>query len=258
MQIIGCQMNIDWEAPGLNLRRADQLFSNTTVPSNSLLVLPEMFATGFSMNVGRIANAPQVPPFLSTLSSRYHSTLIAGYVGQAADGRGCNQALIYSPQGVRLGAYQKIHPFSFAGEDKVYEPGRSVQIFELGEFRICPFICYDLRFPEIFRTATLRGANTFVVIANWPAPRTEHWTALLRARAIENQAFVIGLNRTGSDPKLEYSGRSVVFGPQGEVLCELDNKEGILQADLDIESVTRWRARFPALADIHHAFTPES
>ena len=257
MQIIGCQMNIEWEAPEQNLRRVDEILGTAEIPSNSLLILPEMFATGFSMNIEAIANLPLVEDYLARTSATSRSAIIAGYVGRAKDERGTNQALVYSSEGAKIGTYQKIHPFSFAGEDKVFAPGTAVQVFELGKFRVCPFVCYDLRFPEIFRTATLMGANTFVVIANWPAPRTGHWTALLRARAIENQAFVIGINRTGSDPKLQYSGKSVVFDPKGEVLSELDSEEGILTAALDIETLNAWRQRFPALNDIHHRFEPK-
>ncbi|MBT5704876.1 MAG: carbon-nitrogen family hydrolase, partial [Verrucomicrobia bacterium] len=107
-----------------------------------------------------------------------------------------------------------------------------------------------------FRTATRMGANTFVVIANWPSPRTAHWTALLRARAIENQAFVVGVNRTGKDPKLSYSGQSIVFNPLGEIISEQDESTSTLDATLEMVELEEWRKKFPALQDIHQSFTP--
>lgn len=256
MRIIGCQYSISWENPEANLEAVNQLLETSEIGPESLIVLPEMFATGFSMNVDRIADNPLIKPYLSALALKHQSWIIAGFVTRAPDGRGGNQALIYAPAGNQVGSYDKIHPFSFGGEDKVYAPGKTVHVFEIGDFRICPFVCYDLRFPEIFRTATRMGANTFVVIANWPSPRTAHWTALLRARAIENQAFVIGINRTGTDPKLSYSGQSVVFSPLGEIIAEQGESPSLLDATLQFPELAEWRKKFPALQDIHHSFMP--
>jgi omega-amidase len=256
MRIIGCQYGITWESPEANFRAVDQLLESSAIDSESLIVLPEMFATGFSMNVDRIADNPLIKPYLADLALKHRSWIIAGNVTRAPDGRGSNQALIFSPAGTQVGSYNKIHPFSFGGEDKVYAPGETVHVFDVGNFRICPFVCYDLRFPEIFRTATQMGANTFVVIANWPSPRTAHWTALLRARAIENQAFVVGVNRTGKDPKLNYSGHSVVFTPLGETISEQDESTSTVDAILDLPALEEWRGKFPALQDIHQSFIP--
>ena len=256
MRIIGCQYSITWESPEANFESVNQLLEGSEFETESLIILPEMFATGFSMNVDRIADDPLIKPFLGALALKYRSWIIAGYVTRSPDGRGSNQALIYSPEGTQMGSYDKIHPFSFGGEDKVYAPGETVHVFEVGDFRICPFVCYDLRFPEIFRTATRMGANTFVVIANWPSPRTAHWTALLRARAIENQAFVVGVNRTGKDPKVSYSGQSIVFNPLGEIISEQDESTSTLDATLEMVELEEWRKKFPALQDIHQSFTP--
>ena len=110
----------------------------------------------------------------------------------------------------------------------------------MGPWQLAPFVCYDLRFPEIFRRAAQLGANLMVVIANWPVVRIDHWTALLAARAIENQAYVVGLNRTGRDPHLVYSGRSVVFDPHGRVVTQLDDRPGLLDGRSSIWA--RWNA----------------
>jgi len=116
-------------------------------------------------------------------------------------------------------------------------------------FLLSPFICYDLRFPEIFRTAASAGAVVFTVIASWPEARKEHWRTLLRARAIENQAFVIGVNRAGTDPSFRYPGCSAVIDPWGNTVVELDDQEGIASADIRIEDAVEWREKFPALRD---------
>jgi predicted amidohydrolase len=116
---------------------------------------------------------------------------------------------------------------------------------------VSPFICYDLRFPEAFRGAVRRGARAFVVIANWPAERHEHWDLLLRARAIENQAFVVGVNRCGSDPRHAYAGGSMIVDPQGGILARAGGEECVISADLDAASLMEYRERFPALGDMH-------
>lgn len=258
MNIVACQYSIVWESPEANFNTVDHLLATSDVEHGSLIVLPEMFATGFSMNVDEIADNPLIKPYLAATSLKYRSWIIGGYVTRSEDGRGINQALLFSPEGNQIGSYDKIHPFSFGGEDKVYAPGQQIHVFELGEFHVCPLVCYDLRFPEIFRTAVMMGADTFVVIANWPSPRTAHWTALLRARAIENQAFVVGVNRTGQDPNLKYSGHSVVFTPQGEIISEQDDTIDCLTARLQFSELEAWRKKFPALQDIHHSFTPKT
>ena len=256
MKVVACQFAIAWENPEANFDTVTRLLESTDVEPGSLIVLPEMFATGFSMNVARIANNPQVRPFLAETARRYQSWLVGGYVAQAPDGRGLNQALVYDPQGVEIGSYDKVHPFSYAGEDKVYAAGQSLQVVSVAGFKLCPLVCYDLRFPELFRAATVKGADLFVVIANWPEPRTAHWSTLLQARAIENQAFVVGVNRTGQDPKLSYAGHSCLISPKGERLVELGDAPGAASTDMDPADVSNWRQQFPALQDIRFPFQP--
>jgi omega-amidase len=115
---------------------------------------------------------------------------------------------------------------------------------------VAPFICYDLRFPEAFRVATRRGAQVLAVIANWPAAREGHWMTLLRARAIENQTFVIGVNRCGTDPNHTYSGRSQIIDPRGEILADAGSTEGLIHGRLDLQLLTAYRNEFPALRDM--------
>ncbi|MEM7603581.1 MAG: nitrilase-related carbon-nitrogen hydrolase, partial [Verrucomicrobiota bacterium] len=111
-------------------------------------------------------------------------------------------------------------------------------------------ICYDLRFPELFRRATAGGAELIVVIASWPTVRMEHWLTLLKARAIENLAYVVGVNRCGSDPNVDYPGRSVVIDPFGEILADAGGEDGLVGVEIDLARVRDWRAEFPALKDL--------
>jgi predicted amidohydrolase len=156
-------------------------------------------------------------------------------------------AMLVSPD-CAVVKYAKIHPFSFAGEDKVYTAGDRVVTVEVEGVRVTPLVCYDLRFPEPFRTAAAE-TDLFVLVANWPDQRREHWRTLLRARAIENQAYVVGVNRAGEGHGLRYAGDSAAVSPLGETLAEADDREQVIFADIDPDVVGKLRARFPALDD---------
>jgi predicted amidohydrolase len=157
---------------------------------------------------------------------------------------------VVDPQGKEVLRYCKLHPFSLAGEDKHFARGDATRSFGWGPFRVAPFICYDLRFPEIFRHQTRLGAQVLVVIANWPNLREAHWQALLRARAIENQAYVIGVNRVGNDPKFTYAGHSQILDPHGQALALAGESPQLIQAQLQFESLIEYRQQFPALRDM--------
>jgi predicted amidohydrolase len=220
--------------------------------AGALVVLPEMFASGFSMNVARIAQEPsgELSRGLAQMAKDRGIWIVAGVVGRDSAGRGRNLARVYSPQGTLVAEYQKMHPFSFSGEHEHYSPGEGPITFAWGEFSVAPFVCYDLRFPEVFRLGVRRGANLLVVIANWPAARQAHWLTLLSARAIENQAYVVGVNRVGRDPKATYAGRSQIIDPRGTVLADGGEEPGVISAEVDPQTVAAYRREFPALADI--------
>jgi predicted amidohydrolase len=129
-------------------------------------------------------------------------------------------------------------------------PGEKPVVLSCGEVRVAPAVCYDLRFPELFRAVR---ADVWCVLANWPTPRVEHWLTLLKARAIENQAYVIGVNRCGRDPGNEYPGRSQIISPRGEVLADAGDGEGIIQAALDMPALEAYRREFPVLRDARQA-----
>jgi omega-amidase len=252
MKIIGCQLDIQWEDKEANHARVRKLLEKASPSPGSLIVLPEMFATGFSMNVDGITDDREraTQKFLSGLAAEYGAFVLGGVVTRCEDGRGLNQAVVYRPSGRELARYSKLHPFSYAGETRHYAPGTGITTFPCNGFKVSVFVCYDLRFPEAFRAAARQGAQVLVVIANWPAARQAHWTSLLIARAIENQACVVGINRCGADPNHTYSGRSLIIGPRGDLLAEAGSSEGCIGAELDLEDLKAYRKEFPALKDM--------
>ena len=252
MKIYCCQLAPIWEDKTSNFEALIELLSAQQIEENSLVVLPEMFATGFTMDFAKVAESTERSPtleFISQLARQYRSAFLAGMVIQ----RGSvltNDALLINAEGSLVGDYSKIHPFTPSGEGEAGGHGSWVKTFPLGKWTLAPFICYDLRFPELFRLAT-PSAELLVVLANWPSSRVEHWITLLRARAIENQAYVVGVNRVGSDPNLQFPGRSLIIDPKGEILTEGSDKVEVLSANLNLLTVQQWRDDFPAHQDRH-------
>ena len=249
MKITGIQWDLAWENREANYDKARELSGNT--PQSDLIVLPEMFSSGFSMNVSTVAEDKEsrTEKFLRELAVERNAAVLGGLV-RAGEPKGRNELIAFSPEGTELVSYQKNRTFRYTGEYDHYENGKEVRVFEWQDWKICPLICYDLRFPELFRRGTAAGAELFAVIASWPTPRVEHWITLLRARAIENLAYVIGVNRCGSDPQYQYPGRSVIIDPWGEIIADAGADEGAVTADIDLEKVRGWRAEFPALKDL--------
>jgi predicted amidohydrolase len=260
MHVVAVQFDIAWEDRAANHARvAAMLDRESPPPRDSLVVLPEMFASGFSMNVDETAQDETRADerFVAALCRRWGAWCVAGVTGRGASaGMGRNEAVVIAPDGTLVARYCKMHPFSPAGEDRCFEAGREVVTFDCHGFTVAPTICYDLRFPELFRLATRRGANLFLVIANWPDARAEQRLILLRARAIENQAYVVGVNRVGNDPGHHYAGQSVVIHPRGDVVAQAGEGEQLLRADLDLGAVHDYRASFPWLRDVRDDLLP--
>ena len=253
MHVYCCQFDIAWEDKGANHARVRAMLEEAAVERGSLVILPEMFATGFSMAVEKIAEDSAGPTrvFLSHLAQAVGVWLMGGVVTRGPDGLGRNEAVVYSPAGMEVARYAKMHPFSFGKETGNYGRGDEVVVFEWEGVQVAPFVCYDLRFPEVFREAVFRGAQVICVIANWPSSREAHWVTLLRARAIENQAYVAAVNRCGEEPKLSYSGRSLIIDPRGEVIADAGDGEKVIFAELDMKGLAEYREEFPALKDRH-------
>jgi predicted amidohydrolase len=255
MHVSLVQLDIAWEDPPRNYARAHELLAHARLKRESLVVLPELFACGFSMNVDRVGeDEPRATENFLRDVAREFGVFVVGGVAARTAGRVRNEAVVVNPPGDMIARYAKLHPFTLAGEKDAYAAGEDVVLFDWAEFKVAPFVCYDLRFPEIFRRAVRRGANLFTVIANWPSARVNHWVTLLQARAIENQAYVVGANRCGRDPKLEYPGRSLVIDPLGNIIADAGDHETVLAAEVDFQQVARLRAKLPFLNDLRAEF----
>ncbi len=242
------QMDIVWEDRERNLQHLEDLLSEVDLRSCDLILLPEMFASGFSMNVPRVATSREgeVVSWMRRFATR-HGVSVLGSHAESENGAAANTAVLVRPDGGVEGAYSKIHLFQ--NERDHYVAGNALFLFSLCEAPATVFICYDLRFPELFRAASARGVQIFFLPANWPAVRSEHWDILLRARAVENQAFVCACNRTGADPFNTYSGGSCVIGPQGNVIARFDAAARAGVVEFDLAEVLAFRSRLDVLAD---------
>lgn len=249
------QSDIAWEDRAENHRRVRGMLRAAPPRPGDLVVLPEMFDTGFSFNLAGTADTDGATlAFLRELAAEFRVTLQgARTVRCGRTGKGLNRATVVGPDGVVLAEYDKIHPFSFGKESDHFVGGERVETYawEGAGVRtvVCPAICYDLRFPELFRKGMLAGAEVLALGANWPRPRAAHRRALAVARAIENQAFMLCVNRAGRDPHLEYGGETIGVGPKGEILAEAGEGPCVLAVPIDLAGLRAWRETFPAWRD---------
>jgi predicted amidohydrolase len=250
------QFDIAWEDPAENHRRVARRLEEASRDGARLALLPEMFPTGFSMDAARIAQPPggQTETFLKKIAGELSLWIIGSLPeagGETPEGKAAaprNTALVVSPAG-EVVRYAKIHPFTYGGEHRHYAAGDRVVTVSIDGVRVTPFVCYDLRFPEPFRFAA-KETDLFAVVANWPDARREHWRTLLRARAIENLAYVAGVNRVGDGGRLHYAGDSALIDPWGETLVEGDAADRVLTGNIDPGKVADARAKFPVLEDV--------
>lgn len=249
MRFAAIQHDITWEDKPANHRTVERMLVEANVPAGAFVVLPELGDTGFSFNLDRIVD-DQSLAWGRQAARRFGICLQVGHAQRGPDGRGRNAATVITPDGAILATYHKVHPFSYSREIDFYAGGDHIDLIDVGGVTICPMICYDLRFPELWRLAAREGAEVFTIGASWPTGRQQHWRALLIARAIENQAYVVAVNRVGSDPNLTYTGGSIIVSPKGEVLTEGGAEASVLTAELDLAALRAWRRDFPALQDI--------
>ncbi len=209
-----------WENKAVNLARCEQLTADAARGGAALVLFPEMTLTGFTMNTELSAEPADNPPSgaaFGAMAARHGVWVMAGVVLRQG-GKATNTLLVFSPDGREAARYVKLHPFTPAGEDRWFEAGSSLARVQVGEFTVGLTICYDLRFPELF-SALAKDCDLLVNIANWPHRRVAHWRTLLQARAIENQVYMVGVNRTGTDGNgFTYERSSGVVNPNGEFL----------------------------------------
>ncbi len=244
------QYSPDWEEPEENILKIQDLLKQSSTKFD-LFVFPEMTLTGFTMQSKKFAEEIDGTgtKYFMDLSSRLKTNIFAGIIEKDGD-KIYNSLVHFDFKGLIRARYRKIHPFSYAKEDKYYDAPKEIITTRIEQTKIGLSVCYDLRFPELYRLYAKERAEILVDIANWPVPRIDHWKLLLKARAIENQAFMIGVNRVGNDPFNQYNGCSAVFDPMGNQVTLVENEERIIEVDIDLSVVNVTRNKLPFLRDI--------
>ncbi len=250
------QLDMIWKQKEKNMEKCEMYFEEAREKTVDILVFPEMTLTGFAVSGKSIAEqvkeregekSSKTIDFFRRMTIKYGVAAIFGFSQRKEGEKLANQMMLIENGKIQY-EYQKIHPFSFGKEGEMYKGGESVSVAKLGGHFISGFICYDLRFPSIFQTVSTKAECIFV-IANWPKAREEHWLALLKARAIENQCYIVGVNRVGEGGGLIYSGKSVIFNAEGEEVLGPVEGEGLFRADLDFEWQRDYRKSFPTYLD---------
>lgn len=250
MKIGLVQYNPVWENKEANKQKLNSLLKDAAGDID-LLIFPEMSLTGFTMKSEEFAEGLQGESFnyFSQIALSKNAHILAGIIIKAKK-QFFNTLVHIKPNGKLVKLYRKIHPFSYSTEDKFYERGRRPALTKVKGWQTGLSICYDLRFPELYRKYGKKRAHLMVSIANWPDTRIEHWRILLKARAIENLCYVVGVNRVGKDPKLNYTGFTSVFDPMGKEIVAVENEEKVIIAEIDKSIVIETRNTFPFLEDI--------
>ncbi len=250
MRVAAIQHDIVWEDPSANFDHIGPMIESAVGNGAGMVVLSEMWSTGFSMRAADVAEAPDgpTPTFMKDVAARCGAWVVGSFPERTPGyDRPTNRLLMAGPDGEDH-RYSKIHPFTYAKEDEHYAAGTDRVTVEIEGVRITPLICYDLRFTDLFWDAA-PTTDCYLLPANWPAARRLHWTTLLRARAIENQAYVVGVNRVGSAGRLDYSGDTRIIDPLGEAIEAPSGEEAVIFADVDAGVVSSVRAEFPFMQD---------
>lgn len=244
MKIALVQSDIIWAEPVRNHERLEAMLSDGQA---DLYVLPEMFSTGFAIQPEGIAERDGVSlKWMLQTSERFHAAL-AGSVATEENGRYINRFYFVKPSG-EVSFYDKRHLFTYGGEQREYSPGDKRVVVEWQGVRFLLQVCYDLRFPVWSRN---RGDyDVALYVANWPVNRIDVWSTLLKARALENQCYVVGVNRVGKDPACDYCGCSALFDARGHVMAECRREQSAVSVgEVDLDSLQRFREKFPVLTD---------
>jgi omega-amidase len=250
MKIGLIQYSPKWEDKEANKEKITSLLKEENGDVD-LLIFPEMTLTGFTMLPDNYAEEIEGESFayFASLTEKFECDVIAGII-EIRTGQYFNALIHIEKNGKLKNHYHKIHPFSFSDEDKHFSAGDKPVITEINELKIGLSICYDLRFPELYRMYGKERVHLIINAANWPVTRIEHWRSLLKARAIENQCFVAGINRVGDDPEHHYNGLSSLFDPMGKEIVAVENEERIIFAEIEKTEVEEVRDKLPFLDDM--------
>lgn len=246
MRIALCQNKIVWEDKKANIGKAEQFVKKAEEQNADIIFFPEMSFTGFSLEIENTKESGESIDEVRRIAVENNIAVGFGWV-RACEDMAQNVYTVVSNDGEVLSDYVKIHPFSYSGEDINFRSGNRLAYFNYMGFNIGTLICYDLRFPEIFQ-ALSKNADLIVVPACWPQKRSDHWKILLKARAIENQCYIAGINCVGNIGGLYYSGDSSVINPDGKTLCSVSGLEELVVVDIN-NDVKEFRKNFPTKKD---------
>ncbi|WP_043932551.1 carbon-nitrogen family hydrolase [Bacillus sp. EB01] len=252
MKIACVQMNIEFGDIEQNFASVENYIKKTAAEKADIIVFPEMWNTGYALNqLDQLAdeNGQRTQKLLSELASKFNVNIVGGSVATKRDGSFYNTMYVANRSGEIVAQYDKAHLFKLMDEHHFLNAGDKMNTFELDGITCGGVICYDIRFPEWILAHVLLGAKIMFVPAEWPSTRIDHWQILLQARAIENQCFIVAVNRVGSDPNNQFNGHSMVIAPWGELLLSRKTEEGIYYVDIDLQEVDRVRKTIPVFQD---------
>lgn len=254
LKISSIQTDIYWQDIDANLAMLEEKIWQIS-EGPDLIVLPEMFNTGFTMSARQLAEPPNIKTFLwmKQMAKQFDAAICGSYIVKES-GQFYNRLYFVEPNGTSE-YYNKRHLFRMGEEHRTYSPGKQRMVYTYQGWKIMPQVCYDLRFPVWVKNRYLKEEDRLeydllIFVANWPAPRSSVWDALLKARALENQCYVIGVNRTGSDGEgIAYNGQSVMYDFKGKQLIAPSENEGVETATIDLEELYSFRKKFPVYLD---------
>lgn len=252
MKIALIQLNIAFGRPEKNKLRAEKMLREALESNPDVVVFPELWTTGYDLE-NLQATADPDGSGIRKLAGKWAAdnkiNIVAGSTARKTDDGIYNTLSVFDRSGACIKEYSKVHLFRLMREHLFLKAGNSDGRFAIDGIPAAGFICYDIRFPEWIRKQVLLGAKVLFIPAEWPEPRLDHWRTLLTCRAIENQAFVVACNRSGSDPENTFAGHSMVISPWGEVIAEAGADEHVLTADIDLSAINDVRSRIPVFED---------
>ncbi|AHI54870.1 carbon-nitrogen family hydrolase [Listeria ivanovii] len=247
-----CQTDVAFKYPDANYARMEKAVVEAAKNGADVAILPEMWNTGYALSeLSGLAdlNGERTKEFLTNLAEKHQIAIIGGSVAISEGSKFSNTMYAFDRYGGLLSSYKKVHLFQLMNEHLFIEAGNDTNLFRLNDVSCAGFICYDIRFPEWIRKHTSEGSEVLFISAQWPAERITQWKQLLIARAIENQAFIVAVNRVGDDPQNHFNGHSLVIDPLGNVVAQAGEGEENLYAEIDLSLVAETRGIIPIFTD---------
>jgi predicted amidohydrolase len=252
MKIAVCQMEIIQGEQNINRATAERVITEAANNGAQVVVLPEMWTSGYDFSRLDEHKEPMggsTYQFLSKIASKHKVWVVGGSLPIEFPEGVRNTSLTFDPMGKLQNLYSKVHLIGLMAEDQYLVPGTDCNVFEVNGHLAAVEICYDIRFPELARTYAVKGAKILFIPAEWPIQREDHWVALLRARAIENQMYVVGINTAGKNENDVFNGHSMIIDPWGKTIAEAGSEPTILYSDVDLDMVNSVREKMPVFKD---------